>query len=88
MKEDKTQKALEDLAWVEHLPDTNIEWSKGILDTAWKIDAELAIAEEEKAKVDKRIKGLRKMLLSLPSRANREALLLYSEEEIVAAKNK
>jgi cell division protein FtsB len=86
MKEDKIQKTLDKLKWVEQLPQNNVDWAAGILEIARKLEQELAQTQAEKEELDKRVKGLRKMLFALPARAAREATLLYTEEEILSAR--
>lgn len=82
------QDILDELSWVNNLTETS--WSQGILDTATDLKLEIEKLGEEKKRlneeIDQKMRKRLKVLRALPGRANREADLLYTEEQVVAAK--
>lgn len=68
------------LVWVGKLPET--EWSRGVMSTSQSLKDEIEQLEAKKEEIDSEIKKRSRVLRMLPSRAEREALLIYPSEVI------
>lgn len=83
------QDVLNELKWVGELDET--PWSKGVFETAEDLKREIGDLQEERktlvTEIDEKVRKRMKLLRALPSRAEREAELVYTEEQIEAAKN-
>jgi len=82
------QDILDSIFWLNKLADT--PWNKGILDTAVDLKREIDELEAERKKVadeiDGKIRKRMKVLRALPGRAEREASLIYTDEQVRGAK--
>lgn len=80
------QDILDRLAWVRNLPDSGGAWGQGILGTAESVSSEVTELEQQRAVIVEKIKDRTSLLRTLPGRADREVLLMFSNEAVQAAK--
>lgn len=80
------QDILDRLQWVKELPDSGGAWGRGIISTAESVSAEVAELEQQRASIAEKIKDRTSLLRMLPGRADREVLLMFSNEVVQAAK--
>ena len=83
-KKQTPQDTLDRLGWLNNLTET--QWSRGLLDTAIDLKAEIERLESQKAEVEEEIKKRTRVLRMLPSRAEREAALIYPQDVVEKAK--
>lgn len=83
------QDILDSLFWLNKLKET--PWCSGVLDTATDLNREIGELEEERKmvvdEIDGKIKNRMRVLRALPGRAEREASLIYTDEQVKAAKD-
>jgi hypothetical protein len=78
------QDVLGRLDWLNKLPET--QWSKELTNTSLDLVGEIEKLEAQKATIDAEIKKRTRVLRSLPSRADREAALIYPEDVVSKVK--
>lgn len=82
----KPQDILDRISWVKELPEGGGSWGMGITGTAEALAREVVDLEKTKANIAEDINKRLRVLRTLPGRADREAPMMYSEDDVSLAK--
>jgi hypothetical protein len=80
------QSVVEQLAWIGKLPEGGGSWGFGIVETAKSIEAEVVRLEEQDDTITGHIAARKKLLRQTVKRADKEAPLLHTSDQIESAK--
>ena len=81
----KPEDILTRVEWVERLPEGGGSWGKALVSTAQAVAQEVTDLEKSKADIEEQIRRRLRVMRALPGRADREAPLMYADEEVKAA---
>lgn len=74
--------------WVESLPNNGGTWGKGIISMLDECELELEDLENQKAEIEERLKGRKKLIRETIKRAGKEAHTLFPESTIKQAQSR
>lgn len=91
-KKSEKKSALSILGWIDGLPEGGGTWGKGITETVTAFEVEAEAADKEIEGLDAQVKALREkaaqrraMALQTARRAEREAVKLYTADQLKSA---
>ncbi len=81
----KPEDILNKLEWVKKLPEEGGSWGKGLVETAQAVADEVFELEKNKIAIEEQIRKRLRVMRAMPARAEREAPLMFSDQEVEEA---